>query len=66
MNRHLAVFAQSFIGDAFEWITSGFDETTRFVREWIVERFDAQVFGVITAIIVVFAILVRINSSRRL
>ena len=66
MHRHLTLFAQSFLGGTFEWIASSIQETTSFMREWIVARFNAQVFGVITVVIVIFAIFARINSSRRL
>jgi hypothetical protein len=66
MNRHLTVFAQSFLGGVFEWITSGVDDTTKFLRDWVVARFNAEVFGVITAIVVIFAVIARVHSGRRL
>jgi hypothetical protein len=66
MNRHLTVFAQSFLSGTFDWIASGVDETTRFVREWVTARFNAEAFGVITAIVVIFAVLARVHSGRRL
>jgi hypothetical protein len=65
MHGHFTLFAQSFFGGTFEWIMSGVQETATFMRDWMVARFNAQVFGIITIIVVIFAILARINSGRR-
>ena len=66
MSRHLTLFAQSFLGGAFDWITSGVKETMSFVQQWVVSSFNARIFGIITAIVVVLAIIARVSSGRRL
>jgi len=66
MHRHLILFAQSFLGGTFEWIASGVEETATFARDWVTSAFNARVFGIITAVVIVVAIFARIHSGRRL
>jgi hypothetical protein len=66
MSGHLTLFAQSFLGGTFDWITSAVKDTMRFVQEWVVTSFNARIFGIITIIVVLFAIVARITSGRRL
>ena len=66
MNHHVGVFAESFIGGAFDWLRSGIELTATFVRDWIVASSNVQIFGIITAAVVALAVLMRITSSRRL
>jgi hypothetical protein len=65
MERHLFVLAQSFLGGAFEWVTAGLQQTGTFVRDWIVNSVNARVLGIITAVIVLFAIIARLRSGRQ-
>ena len=63
MSRHFTLFAQSFLGGTLDWITSGVKETMSFVQEWVVASFNARIFGVITAIVVLFAIVARVSNA---
>jgi hypothetical protein len=66
MHTDHMVFAESFLGGAFDWIKAGVSLTAAFLRDWIAGTFTSQIFGYITVAVVLIALFMRFLSNRQL